>query len=167
MQSTLKMWNDFLQLNWWQKFLLFLPFLMLIIITLMLGKWINARNDSVNTELFKENEKLIDEKVKSWEEKSKTEKNKRAELEEKRKTIRQKIEENRKENEEIIKRIDRAGDANELLVLAEELREKQRERTRARADSRYRVGDRNSKKNLSGNQPGLGTTKRKDSTIQW
>jgi hypothetical protein len=140
---------------------------MLIIFTLMLGKWINAGNDSVNTELLNENEKFIDEKVENWKEKSKKGRDKRAELEKKRKTIRQEIEENRKQNEEIIKRIDRARDANELLLLAEELREKQRERTRARANSGYRVRDRDSKENLSGNKSGLGVTKRKDSTIQW
>jgi len=126
-QTTLtNLWNNYKNLSWWRKVLLFLPLIIVLVVVGVLVFMSGNKDD--NQELVVDhNRKVVDNQIEKFEDLSKAEEKKRQENQKQRNTLEIKMKENHEELEKTIKDIDNAnGNPDELLRIADELRAKHR-----------------------------------------
>jgi len=112
-----RIWNDFKQLSWWKKILLFVPF---VTVTIFIGLFF-AEGNKTNEKILANSKEKTDTEVTTFMKDLDKLKSERASILRERKRIKQELKNVKNESNTFINRIHNA-DASELSVLAKEIR---------------------------------------------
>jgi len=112
-----RIWNDFKQLSWWKKILLFVPF---VTVTIFIGLFF-AEGNKTNEKILANSKEKTDTEVTTFIKDLDKLKTERASILHERKRIKQELKNVKTKSNNFIRRINNA-DASELSVLAEEIR---------------------------------------------
>lgn len=112
-QTIKELWNEWKNLIWWKKVLLFIPLFLLIIFIIFIPI---RRNDDINKEILVSGKKISKKAVDTLDQQDKRLEEKQKKTEQRRKELEKKVKSRNEETKSIIDEIDDADDNLSKLV---------------------------------------------------
>lgn len=113
-QTIKELWNEWKELIWWKKVLLFIPLILLIIFIIFIP--IRRNEDDINKEILASNKKISNKAVDTLEQQDKKLEDKQKKIKQRRKELEKKVKNRDEETKSIIDEINDADDNLSKLV---------------------------------------------------